>query len=440
MFFRAGLRAGDTILSVNNETVSDELDFRFHAATQCLRLGAIRRGAPRVVDAERESGSFPEIEFFQQAIRRCANRCVFCFIDQMPPGLRRRLYIKDEDLTHSFLNGNYVTLTNVRAADLKKIASLGLSPLFVSVHATDPLARGRMLGRTRAPAIMDQLRHLRKNGIRFHTQIVVCPGYNDGATLSRTIADLFSLGDSLLSIAVVPVGLTRFRKIPLDGVDRDMARVICARMGSASDRDAARRGVRRLFLADEFYLKAGLPIPSRAYYEDYPQIENGVGLIRQLLDEWRTAKNLARSGGIRTNKNAVPGKKYLLMTAVSPFPYIATIGKELMRLRPDVAVYTAPVVNDFFGPSVTVAGLLTARDVIRAARAAATGQRCDRILLPATMFNYAGYTLDGYGPQRLAKEIGIPVQIVRSVAELLEGKEKIGNFTAENAKNTKIEK
>ena len=414
VFFRAGLRAGDNIVSVNGERVCDELDFRFHSAADLVQIELCRGATPRVVAVERDQGSLPEIEFFQKPIRRCANRCVFCFIDQMPPGLRRRLYIKDEDLTHSFLNGNYVTLSNAREADLEKIVSLGLSPLFISVHATDPLVRGRMLGRAHAPAIIEQLRLLRKENIRFHTQIVVCPGYNDGAVLARTLSDLLALGKSLQSIAVVPVGLTRFRKFPLTPVDGDTARAICARVGAAGDRDAARSGARRVFLADEFFLKAALPIPPRGYYEDYPQIENGVGLVRQLFDEWNSAKRRVRS-----DKPVGRGKKYLLLTAVSPFPFLKTIGEELMRLRPGITVQAEPVTNDFFGASVTVAGLLTARDVIRAARRAAKGQRFNRVLLPSAMFNYAGYTLDGYGRERLSKEVGIPVTVVRSMGELL---------------------
>jgi putative radical SAM enzyme (TIGR03279 family) len=415
-FFRAGLRAGDFILSVNGERVVDELDFRFSTAAELARLEIQRGATPRSLSVERDAGSFPEIEFFQKPIRRCANRCIFCFIDQMPPGLRRRLYIKDEDLAYSFLNGNYVTLTNARAADMEKIATLGLSPLFISVHATDPLVRGRMLGISRAPAIMEQLSLLRKKNIRFHTQIVVCPGYNDGAVLASTVRDLFSLGESLVSIAVVPVGLTRFRKFPLEGVNSEFARQICLSIGALSDRDAARHGVRRLFCSDEFFLKAALPIPHRAYYEEYPQIENGVGLIRQLIDEWNFAKNRARK---RANKPALRGKKYLLLTAASPFPYLKTIGEELMRLAPGLTVQVEGVTNNFFGASVTVAGLLTARDVIRGARAAARDRRFDCVLLPGAMFNYAGFTLDGYGERRLSKEIGIPVRVVRSIGEIL---------------------
>jgi len=411
-FYKAGLRQGDRIVAVNGDKISDELEFRYLAAAPLLRLDVIRNGHTRIVSAERKPGAFLDVEFHQAAVRRCANKCVFCFIDQMPPGLRRRLYVKDEDLTHSFLNGNYVTLTNAGRATLQRIVRLGLSPLFVSVHAADPLVRRRLLGIRRAPPVMEQLSFLAKNNIRFHTQIVVCPGYNDGEVLAATVKALFSLRKNLLSIAVVPVGLTRFRNIPLRPVDASAAQEICRTISVLSDCDRSRHGVRRLFLADELFLRAGAAIPPAAYYEDYPQIENGVGLTRQLLDNWNTAKRRVRKTGTR-------GKKYLLLTSSSAFPFLNAVTHEAEGLCPGTRIFAEAVPNGFFGSSVTVAGLLTARDVIGAARRAARRQRFDRVLLPAVMFNDTGYTLDGYSAGRLAKEAGVPVSVIDSVEKLL---------------------
>ena len=186
-FYKAGLRKGDRIVSVNGDGISDELEFRYLAATHEVKLVVARNGTERTIVVTRDAGSFPEIEFSQTEVRRCANRCVFCFIDQMPPGLRKALYVKDEDLTHSFLNGNYVTLTNAGPEELGRIVRLGLSPIFVSVHATDTHVRNRMLGRKSAPSIMTQLSFLAHNNIRLHTQIVVCPGWNDGKVLAATV-------------------------------------------------------------------------------------------------------------------------------------------------------------------------------------------------------------------------------------------------------------
>jgi putative radical SAM enzyme (TIGR03279 family) len=414
VFFRAGMRPGDIIVSVNGQQVTDELDFRFLAATSPLQIDLFRNNQKRSVTVERKHGTFLDLEFHQKPVRRCANRCVFCFIDQMPPGLRRSLYIKDEDLSHSFLNGNYVTLTNATRAALERIVSIGLSPLFVSVHATHPAIRNRLLGIRRAGAILDQLRFLSRHGIMFHTQIVVCPGYNDGAILSRTIKDLLKLGPSLLTVAVVPVGLTRFRPVPLVPVNKESARSICAAVSAISDRDRARSGKRRVFCADEFFLRAGLPIPPASWYEEYPQIENGVGLLRQLQEAWRLAKKRVRAAPRRS----LPERRYLLLTSHSAYPTLASIAAQACRLRP-IDMRVEPVINHFFGSTVTVAGLLTAQDVVRTVRSIDDRPRFAGVLVPAVMFNYAGFTLDGYSLQRLSKAAGITIKPIRGIEELL---------------------
>jgi putative radical SAM enzyme (TIGR03279 family) len=419
-FFRSGLRKGDRIVAVNGEAVADELDFRFSAASPLLNVDIRRNCAIKTVSLERKPGSFLDIEFYQESIGRCANKCIFCFIDQMPPGLRKRLYIKDEDLTHSFLNGNYVTLTSAGKSVLERIVSRGLSPIFVSVHATDSLVRNRMLGVRQAPQVIEQLSFLTRNGIQVHTQIVVCPGYNDKEVLAATIADLFSLGSALLSIAVVPVGLTRFRSFPLAAVDHAAAAAICRQVSTKSDKDKAREGKRRLFLADELFLKAGISVPPHAYYEDFPQIENGVGLVRQLLDNWNIAKKESRRVLLR-QKNAAQkrGKRYLLLTSSSASRFMERIAREAEEMRPWVTIHVEAVENRFFGPTVTVAGLLAAQDVIGSARRVDAARKLDGVLLPPVMFNYAGYTLDGYSVERVAKKIGVPVMVVGSICDLL---------------------
>jgi putative radical SAM enzyme (TIGR03279 family) len=414
VFFRAGLRPGDIIVSVTGQAVTDELDFRFLAAATPLRIEIIRKGRKRSVTVEREQGTFLDVEFHQKPVRRCANRCIFCFIDQMPPGLRQSLYIKDEDLSHSFLNGNYITLTNATPAVLGRIISIGLSPLFISVHATDPAVRNRLLGVKRVPAILDQLRFLSRHGIMLHTQIVVCPGYNDGAVLARTIRDLLSLGRSLLSVAVVPVGLTRFRALPLKPIDSAIARAICTAVSTISDRDQEQTGRRRVFLADELLIKAGLPVPKASYYEEYPQIENGVGLVRQLQDSWGAAKAKRRGAKPRASDN----RRFLLLTSISALPVLRDIARDVYRIR-GCFVRVEPVINHFFGESVTVAGLLTARDVVRTVRNSGDRQDFAGVLVPAVMFNYAGFTLDGYSPRRLSKAAGITIKPIRDIGELL---------------------
>jgi putative radical SAM enzyme (TIGR03279 family) len=416
--YTAGVRIGDRIMAINGEEVGDELDLRFYAAASAFSLDIERRGRAATLEIVRREGSSLGVEFRPDAIRRCTNRCIFCFIDQMPPGLRSSLYIKDEDLTHSFLNGNYVTLAGIREADLQKIQRLGLSPLFISVHATDPQVRQTMLGNCRSPAIMDQLRLLRRNGTQLHTQIVVCPGYNDGAVLKDTLRDLLSLRESLLSVAVVPVGLTRFRTLPLEPVDAAAAAAICTLVSTISDGDKEKFGARRVFLADELFLRAGWAIPSAAYYEEYPQIENGVGLIRQLLDSWKAAKRRYRRRPGRSLPE-ISKNKYFLLTSVSAFPFLSGIAREAARLRPGATFEAVAICNRFFGETVTVAGLIAAADVLRALSEAKRTGSFTNVLLPGAMFNYAGYTLDGYSAARIGKESGTAVTVIDSIEALL---------------------
>jgi putative radical SAM enzyme (TIGR03279 family) len=328
----------------------------------------------------------------------------------MPRGLRRSLYIKDEDFKHSFLNGNYVTLTVASPKDLERIASIGLSPLFISVHATDREIRAVLLGNRRIPDIREQLAFLKDSGIAFHTQIVLCPGINDGAVLHRTVDDLFRCKESLLSIAVVPVGLTRFRKKPLTPVDSKCAVDICREIGAVSERMKARDGVRKLFIADEFFIRAGLPIPRTSYYEDYPQIENGVGLVRQLLQEGAKVKRGLRGRapvGISKKKNS------LVITGQSAYPYVK-------KVLDDIAPFDVrPVTNRYFGESVTVTGLLTAADVIKTVRESSTVKKYHEVILPRVMFNHSGYTLDGYSPARIGKSVNLPVKVVETIEEII---------------------
>ncbi|HEX3019123.1 MAG TPA: DUF512 domain-containing protein [Chitinispirillaceae bacterium] len=412
-FFKSGLRKGDVVTSINGEEISDELDFKFFAADYMLDL-TVRRGATNIkMNVIREEGSFLEVEVQEKPINICRNRCIFCFIDQMPPNLRSGLYIKDEDFKHSFFNGNYVTLSSATEKDLQKVVKLGISPLFISVHATDVSVRSRMLRNSKAPAIMEQLTYLKENGIAFHTQIVVCKEYNDADVLLRTLDDLFSLGRYLLSIAVVPVGLTRFRKFPLDQIDSESAGWICSQVEKISQDHLQRDGFRRLFLADEFFIKGGLKIPPADYYEQYPQIENGVGLLRQLLESWKSCKKQLNS--TKTEKKS---GKSLVLTSVSAFPFLQKIVRDACKVQPSLDMDIVAVNNNYFGETVTVAGLLTAKDVIRTIKREAALKRYQQIFLPAVMFNYGGHTLDGFSLQRINKTTGLKIRTAESLEQL----------------------
>lgn len=414
-FCRIGLKKGDRIKSVNGEEISDELDFRFFAADNLLSIIVERDRKVLRFLVERNEGEFLDLEFYENPINRCVNHCIFCFIDQMPPGLRKNLYIKDEDFKYSFLNGNYVTLSGASSKDLEKVVKLGISPLYISVHATDTAVRNKMLGNRKAPSIMEQLKFLKKSGVRFHTQIVVCRGYNDGPVLHKTVKDLFSFKDSLLSVAVVPVGLTRFRKIQLQEFERQSALSLCREITRFSDEFALRSGTRKLFLADEFFIKAGLSIPVKKYYEDYPQIENGVGLVRQLQEEWKSFKRKMRLSG---PAKRVKVRKLLVLTSISAYPFINAVLKEGQKLIGNLDLAIIPVINQFFGEKVTVAGLLTAEDVIRTVRENCNSRKNLRLILPGAMFNYANYTLDGFSAERIGKMLSMKVVVADSLEDV----------------------
>lgn len=413
-FYRTGLRKGDTILRINGELISNDLEFHYYAAEEYLDLEIVRQGKTYYTEVERSEGDATGITFKEQPIQRCANKCIFCFIDQMPKGLRKRLYIKDEDIRLSLFNGNYVTLSTFDETSLEQIVRIGLSPLYISVHATDTVVRNRMLGNRKAPDIMKQLHFLAGHGIRFHTQIVVCPGYNDNEILGRSLRDLLKLGDSLSSVAVVPVGLTRFHANGLSPVGRKEATAICRKVNKIAEKAYAKDGYRKIFLADELYIKAGLPIPDTRYYEDFPQIENGVGLVRQLYTSWNICNEELKKN--KKRKRTASTGKSLLITSVSAFPFVQDICSQYAETC-GVIFRVVAVENKFFGESVTVAGLLTATDVIRSVKNELKESRYERVYLPGAMFNYNGFTLDGYSLKRIENAIGVPVRSIESPAE-----------------------
>jgi putative radical SAM enzyme (TIGR03279 family) len=418
--YKAGLRKGDHIVSVNGEPIADELEFRFFSAQPEVRVVYSRKNSVCEAVISRSSGIDMGIIPVIQPIKKCANRCLFCFIDQMPEGLRDSLYIKDEDYRYSFTDGNYITLSNSSQSELCRIAQLGLSPLYISVHATGSDVRKKLLGNRRAIDIMRQLRFLSDKDIKFHAQIVVCPGINDGIVLEKSIKDLLLLKNGILSIAIVPVGLTRYHKNRLLPVNREVALQLCNMAGRMGDK-RVKAGKRRLvYCADELFIKAGLPVPSKAYYDDYPQIENGVGLVRLLLEEWCGLKEKLEAGYGTSRKSAscVKINKYMIVTSESASVYIKKIIYELQALLPCCQIQTVVAQNDFFGHSVTVAGLMTACDVMRVIKLQDSDFKC--VFLPDVMFNMNGYTLDGYSVKRIAKNTGKRVKIVSSIGDIVD--------------------
>ena len=380
--WRHGIRPGDVLLSINGEPLIDQIDYE--ALTGRSRLDILLR---------RADGREEHIRFFKPreaplgltvadtlacAPRTCRNKCVFCFIDQMPPGMRKTLYVKDDDWRLSLMMGNYVTLTNVDEQEFDRILRRRASPLYISVHATDPALRARMMNNKNAGRIMDRLCRLRDAGLRFHCQIVLCPGFNDGDALRRTLTDLSALWPAAASAALVPVGLTKYREglTPLTPFTREQARAVMAIAEEFQQKCLAEKGTRFVFPADEMVLLAGKPLPSQEEYEGYPQIENGVGLLRLFEEDLKTA-------AAETSSPAL-SRRIVIPCGTSIAPVIAEWMKEYAPKGAEVTVL--PIRNTFFGETVTVTGLLTGGDL----KAQLQGVQADEILLCADTLHSQG--------------------------------------------------
>ncbi len=407
-----GLVPGDRIVAINGRPLRDLIDYLRESDGEQVLLVVNRAGGERVeFDVEKEAGEGLGVEFAQavfDGVRRCHNRCVFCFVDQLPPGLRPSLYLKDDDYRLSFCQGNYVTLTNLSEADLERILKLRLSPLYVSVHATDPAVRQAMLRHPRAGAeSLALLRRLAEGGIDLHTQLVLCPGWNDGEVLDRTLEELGGLGERVRTIAAVPVGVTQFRRDPalLRTFTPAEARAVIAALHRWQAHFFARRGTRLVFPADEFYLRAGEPIPPAAAYEEFAQLEDGVGLVRKFWDEAGEVPGSTGRGG---------GAEVHVATGAAGARVIQPLLLGLQRRGRARRARLLVVPNRFFGQTVTVTGLLTGTDLAAAVAAARRrGERVRRVLVPETLFRSGGgITLDDLTPAELAERCGTVVETV----------------------------
>jgi putative radical SAM enzyme (TIGR03279 family) len=410
---RAGVLVGETLLSVNGEPVNDILDVRYHTYEPDLRL-ELRApdGVARFVLLRHETGGDPGLLFENDLPgggHTCQNNCIFCFIDQNPPGCRGSLYVKDDDARLSFLQGNYISLTNLTADDRERICRMRISPLGISVHTTDPALRKTMLRNERAGDCMGVMRRFADAGVRMNAQIVLCPGINDGAALERTLNDLQTLGAALISVSIVPVGLTKHRRGLkfLHPVTREDALAAI----EASERYC------NVWCSDEMLLKAGMPIPPAVFYDDFPQLENGVGMLALFQDDWMSA------GADFVRPQARTARPYTIATGRAAAPMLT----ELLRPFPNVTV--VPVENRFFGDTVNVAGLLTGGDLLHGLR----GRKPDgRLLIPSNMLRRSPSCapsaplaaasrcfLDGMTVGELSEKLGVPVIPVEPDAESL---------------------
>ena len=415
---RGRVRVGDKLLSINGHEVEDVLDYRYWSYEPQLTL-VFRSadGGEYSVKARKGEGEDLGLDFEEYLMDRpwgCSNRCKFCFIDQLPKGLRKTLYFKDDDARLSFLTGSYITLTNLSERELERICALKISPINVSVHATDGALRAELMGNPKAADIMGPLKRLADAGIVMDCQIVCCPGWNDRGQLSRTMSDLAGLYPGVNSVSIVPVGLTKHREglAELRPFDRESAAETIDRVEAYAEECLQRLGSRVFWCSDELYLKAGREVPADEYYEEYSQLENGVGLMRLLETEFMAALRLAEpdegEGGhfaIATGVSAAPLLEKLLQTA----------HKKCAKI--DGRVYA--VVNDFFGHTIDVAGLVTGGDLIAQLRGKDLGER---LLIPHTMLRHGeGVFLDDVTLEQASEALGVSVTpIGGSGGELLD--------------------
>jgi putative radical SAM enzyme (TIGR03279 family) len=407
----AGVSRGDRIASINGREIKDVIDYRYFSAEERLLVELIKEsGEVWEVDLEKEADEEIGLDFDPMRIRQCPNKCFFCFVDQNPLGQRSELYIRDEDYRFSFLFGNYITLTNLTKRDKARIFEQRLSPLYVSVHTTDPELRKFMLGNPKARPVLDEIREMVDHGIALHAQIVLCPGVNDGEYLIRSIEDLVRFyrvnravgGGEVGSLAVVPVGLTGHREglYPIAEVTRTYARGIIERLEPWRERFVRDLGYPFVFGSDELYIKADLPFPPLTDYFDLPQLENGVGMVPLFMEGIRK--------GVRfLPKRLSEPKTLTLVTGSSFFPYLE---KALKMVRVSgLTVRPVAVRNDCFGHSVTVTGLLTGRDIVAQLKGRPLG---DLVAIPRVALNDRGTFLDDSTPHEVEKGLGVPTVMV----------------------------
>ena len=402
---RYGIKVGEKLLTINGHEIIDVLDYRFYGydAESVVTLSS-PDGTVRKVRIRKEEGQDLGLNFdtyLMDEMRSCSNHCIFCFVDQMPPGMRQSLYFKDDDARLSFLLGNYITLTNLSPREAQRIMDLHISPINVSVHTTDPQLHCTMLGNKNARQSLEYMRQFGKAGIVMNGQIVVCPGWNDGDQLRRTMQDIMDMG--FAGCSVVPVGLTKYRKglARINPVDRETARDIIAIAEEYGQKCLEKFGTRLFFCADELFLRAELPLPEEDYYEGYRQLENGVGMLRSLEADFMTA--------LEDEELPESPTPFTIATGTAAAAHLRMLLQRAQERFPGLQGQVIAVENDFFGHTIDVAGLLTGQDIAAQLKGKVEG----RVLIPLHMLRHGETVfLDDYTVERLNDELGVPVQVV----------------------------
>lgn len=399
---RYGVKQGCDLISINGESIKDVLDYQYLTADKELYLICEADGVRQAFTICKDECEPLGLEFessLMSPVFRCKNHCLFCFIDQMPKGGRETLHFKDDDWRLSLIMGNYVTLTNVGDEEFERIISRRVSPLYVSVHATDPEVRVKMMGNPTAGRLMERLERLKKSGLKAHCQIVVCPGINDGAVLEKSIGDLARLYPAVQSVAVVPVGLTRFREglYPLRCFTSEEARSLINLIERRQAALRTRLGTSFVFAADEMYLKAGLSLPDYEHYEGFSQLENGVGLLRRFEEGFLYA--------LKGKRPFKAKRRFIGATGVAAHSFMQKLFNKLVPYG--IELELKPIKNRYFGETVTVSGLICGQDIAEQIRGSLDGRG---LLLPRCMLRERDSVfLDGYTLERLSDELGVNI-------------------------------
>lgn len=394
-----GIVPGTELQSVSGRAVDDFLDWEFLTAEEAFEVEAtLPSGESVLYDIERADGDPLGVELEPPTVRRCANRCEFCFVEGLPKGLRKPLYIRDDDYRLSFAYGNFATLSNLKPRDMERILEYRLSPLYVSVHATPWEARKVLLNNPRVPNIIEQLRVLAAGGIQFHGQMVIVPGLNDGDVLQESLRDLWALGDSVITVALVPVGLTQFSHLYTgESMNREHATRLLDVAESWGERGRSERSKTWVFGSDELYLLAGRPLPDAEFYGDFDQVENGIGAVATLRQ--RVEEGISRLPRL-------DGKKIGVVTGVSMSPLMPPL---LDRLAAATGAHFEIIetTNSLFGPTTTAAGLLVSADITRALQGRSD---LDLALIPAETINDSGLFLDDVSLDAVRATLSVPVE------------------------------
>ena len=377
---KAGISAGDTLISINGNEISDVLDYRFYLTEREITLELEGDSGKYAVKIKKDEYDDIGLEFATPLMdekHSCRNKCIFCFIDQNPCGMREPIYFKDDDSRLSFIHGNYITLTNMTDKDIARIIKMRISPINVSIHTTNPELRVEMMKNKRSGEVLRYLDDFKRAGLSMCGQIVLCKGVNDGDELRRSLSDLSEYYPEMGSVAVVPAGLTKHRDglYPLTDFTAEEAAAVIDIIDEFGGKQLEKFGQRQFFAADEFYLKSGRPLPETSYYEDYPQIENGVGMLRSFSDEFGMAVE-----DIEFMLDAVEGERTVTVaTGAASYDMLSGFAERLMALCPKLHIKVEKIINYFFGESITVSGLLTGKDIYEQLSGKELG---DELLIP----------------------------------------------------------